>query len=445
MVDEMTDDPKDRKAITAGDLINEKKLPSGVPEGVDALPSGEHDELMPLIAPELLDTALAPESKPPVQPEVENLPEHAPVEEAPLVQKPTAVHLAEITNKNYAEKAIEEALGDTVKFEQALKKPEDPDQKEGVLFSETPLEQSIREIGLKERPTRETMRVAAAALEKHDEEKYGLPRIRTYAADMSKEIKKRGATLASIATAEQIQNAKEGSPEENAEANKKTLRKFLFIGGAVLFLVLGGGSILAALILNKPVQVNTSQTSLIPVNHVKKVTINLGESLPPALAVEKNNAALNLGEIEEVMVTEGNQTMQPAALLAALGAPDTLTRNATAVMVGVHAFDHNQPFILINVSAYDRAFAAMLSWESTMDNGLGEFFAPTGLTSNSSATAHPPALTFTDGVFQNVDIRESQPEWHIVYAFLGQNLLVITTNESTLREIITRLSLQSSK
>ncbi len=51
----------------------------------------------------------------------------------------------------------------------------------------------------------------------------------------------------------------------------------------------------------------------------------------------------------------------------------------------------------------------------------------------------PPTLSFTDTVLQNLDTRESQSSWPVIYAFPTQGLLIFTTNEYTLREIMTRL------
>jgi len=87
---------------------------------------------------------------------------------------------------------------------------------------------------------------------------------------------------------------------------------------------------------------------------------------------------------------------------------------------------------------------SMLSWETRMNEGLGNFFRPSSLAPASIAST-PPALIFTDRTIKNTDVRESQLEWHIMYAFLRPDLILITTNESTLREVITRLSLQSSQ
>ena len=65
---------------------------------------------------------------------------------------------------------------------------------------------------------------------------------------------------------------------------------------------------------------------------------------------------------------------------------------------------------------------------------LGDFFAPLGKRADDA-----PSLTFKDTIVQNLDVRASQGEWPILYTFPEQHLVIITTNEFTFREIITRL------
>jgi hypothetical protein len=259
---------------------------------------------------------------------------------------------------------------------------------------------------------------------------------------LSEEIRKRGTTLTSIIGAEQKRATEEGT--YGIEGKKPSrIRLFIFLGGATLLLVLGGVAVGIALLLSKPSQSVLPATTIIPINRQQAIESAAGGRLSSVLASAKDSASLNLGEVEELRITQNGIALTPAEILTSLGAPNELARNATGIMVGVHAFDHNQPFLLISVAAYDLAFQSMLAWEQRMDEGLGDFFKPSTL-ANSSVVNAPPALTFSDRVFENIDIRESQPAWHIIYTFPRPDLILITTNESTLREIVTRLSLQKS-
>lgn len=305
-----------------------------------------------------------------------------------------------------------------------------------------PIERSVREIGLAQQPIRPATPPEESLLTNKDLPKGVNPRIRTYALDMSDEIRKRRTTLSSIVGAEQDRNVRIG-PDETETRTVPKSRLILFIVAALILVTIGGGAITAAVLFKKPIDISAPRSTLIPTNRYELVEILQNASLSKVLATVKKSAALDLGNVEELIVTKDGRTPSAEELLLMLGAPAVLARNATNVMIGVHSFDRNQPFILITVSSYDLAFDAMLAWEQRMNEGLGDFFQPNSLTPSGIVSA-PPELIFTDRVFQNSDLRESQLSWQIIYSFLRPNLILITTNESTFREITTRLSLQKS-
>lgn len=308
-----------------------------------------------------------------------------------------------------------------------------------------PFERSVREIGLEEEPMREkTPPPEIETIKQSDDEDTGPAHVRTYANDISTEIRKRNTTLTSIVGAEQQRTIADGPYEDTGAVQRRANRMRIFLVGALFLTAVGIVSLGTAFILNKKTDIGTPAQLLIPVNHSRAVEYAPEEALPITLGKIRTSATLNLGEVEALIITKNGIPLNTTDVLTLLGAPNELVRNARSVMVGVHAFDHTQPFILVTVSAYDHAFEAMLSWETRMNEGLGDFFRPASLAPASIAST-PPALTFTDHTIRNTDIRESQLEWHIMYAFLRPDLIVITTNESTLREVITRLSLQSSK
>ena len=85
------------------------------------------------------------------------------------------------------------------------------------------------------------------------------------------------------------------------------------------------------------------------------------------------------------------------------------------------------------------AFDAMLIAETRLAESLGAFFAPL------NAPIRIPELTFSDKIFQNIDLRTGGGEWPILYAFPAQDILIITTNESTLKELVSRLSISGGR
>ncbi len=268
-----------------------------------------------------------------------------------------------------------------------------------------------------------------------------LPKVRTYASDMSEEIRRRGTTLTTVISAEQ---ERRGGMEDSVADHPPTRRVQMLIAGTVLLLVLGAGGLAAALFWKAPETVEATHVPLIPVNGYREVVIADGASLPDRLEDARTDTALRLGEVDELLVTRNGSALPPGELLRLLNAPPELERNSTDVMLGIHAFDRNQPFIILKTSAYDRAFAAMLSWEPEMGASLGSFFRPFRLAPSAFAET-PPVLSFSDRVLENLDIRRSQEEWPIFYSFISRDLVVITTNETTLREMVARLGLQNAR
>ncbi len=304
-----------------------------------------------------------------------------------------------------------------------------------TTLTKTPFERSIREIGL--RPSQVKAAPAAQTPATAPLRAGELQRVRTYAADMSEEIRKRGETLTTIVGAERQRSLKETALEEEPAGRSRSVWQiWLILAGAALLIVLGIGAVVGVIVAMHKPAVAIAKPDIINVNSKVPVAIDGNVVLTDQLAAARNSASLSLGDIESFSITRAGARLTPEETLNLLGAPSTLARNATDVLIGVHSFDRNQPFILITTSAYDLSFAAMLSWENTMGENLGAFFAP------SNASGNPPPLSFTDKVRSNTDTRESQESWHIVYAFPRKDVLLITTNEATIREVMTRLSLQ---
>lgn len=258
----------------------------------------------------------------------------------------------------------------------------------------------------------------------------GLPRVRTYASDMSRAIRARGETLASIVNTEQ-----RAAREREKPRTEPSSRGMLFlIGGLVLFVL---GIVVVATTLffvTRGTDEPQLPTSLIFPNKTAALEFPEGESLIGLLAQERSGADLSLGEIERVVVVRDGVPLPPNEVARALGIPNAIAREAADIMVGIHSFDRNQPFIIMKVVTYDRTFEALLEWERDIARALGAFFAPRGAT-----PLEDPDLSFHDEIIRNLDARKSQDAWPILYAYPVRTLIVITTNEFTLREITTRL------
>lgn len=262
----------------------------------------------------------------------------------------------------------------------------------------------------------------------------GLPRVRTYAGDMSRAIQSRGETLSSIVAAQQDAEQTPVLPTQPTSPQRMRLMVF---GGVTLLLV--GVSLLVFAVVARAPETNTQGVEVPPgiifSNTTSELILSDGDVLSTRLAEERTTSNLSLGEIERIVVFENGALLPPSAIAERLGLPSALVREVVDLMVGIHAFDRNQPFIILKTNAYERSFNALLEWEKDAGRTLGLFYKPV-----QSESSLAPALTFTDEVIKNLDVRRSQPAWPVLYTFPERTLLIITTNEFTLREIISRLS-----
>lgn len=267
------------------------------------------------------------------------------------------------------------------------------------------------------------------------EKSSSLPRIRTYAADMSKVIKTRGETLATIVGAEKR------NPEKllKSEAEQKRDRNTLLFGvGAVALIILGIAAIalVSIVVSNNTPEPEITESIIFPNRSITIERDSEGVSIHDQLATLRAETDMSLGEIARLIVTQNGLPLSPQEFASQFGFPSSLTREVTDIMVGIHAFDRNQPFIILNIQAYDRSFNAMLATEAELGRLLNKFFAP----HNTSVSS--PGLQFEDAIIRNIDVRQSGDSWPILYSYPERNTLVITTNEFTLREILSRLSNQ---
>jgi hypothetical protein len=147
--------------------------------------------------------------------------------------------------------------------------------------------------------------------------------------------------------------------------------------------------------------------------------------------------------------------------------PDTLLRSVDPqiYLLGIHVYQDNQPFLILKATSYEEAYAAMLAWEPYMQGDLAPFFArippiklsdtpPQSVGTSTQAVAsttttttptqfYTPPAAFVDRIVENQNTRVIQNaagDILLLWTFLDRNTLVITTNEVTLREIISRLT-----
>jgi hypothetical protein len=337
---------------------------------------------------------------------------------------------------------------------------------------------------------------APLAPDKPKKETTSVSPIETYQGDIEGLVQSKNVSVLSIAAAEAAR--RESQPQIEANVQKTPIdfagiaRKGAMILGGLALLVGAGGVLWLVLRPEATVEIQAPQASpFIKVDDTKVLTLPAGvfshANFIKALADQRDKVALSLGLIERLELvaastTPAGQTLNPITVSEFLNylspnVPDTLLRalKPTAYLFGVHSYDGNQPFLILQVDSYEAAYAGMLSWEHTMSIELADLFirpAPVHLEeirpapvatstpdsiatstatstadsiATTTATSTPPAPmpVFVDAIVENHDARVIQSQSGdilLLWTFVNRNILVITTNESTLREIISRLA-----
>lgn len=166
----------------------------------------------------------------------------------------------------------------------------------------------------------------------------------------------------------------------------------------------------------------------------------------------RTSAALTLGAILEIVpVTQQNVNGEPqmvpvtfSQFLEKIGtkAPAELPRAlADQFFLGLHTVDENAPLIVIPVTSYERAFAAMLEWEKTMNADLSPMF--TAVSPQSiGPDGLPTVRRFEDAVIRNYDVRALKDDSgtiQLYYSFPTRNVLIIAESPYSFPEILSRL------
>ena len=229
---------------------------------------------------------------------------------------------------------------------------------------------------------------------------------------------------------------------------------------ALMLVVLGGAAIFGVLfVMNQSGSALPAQPSTSIVFAEQTVSYPVDGKSPSAvkseLAQARSGGSSSLGSITQIVPTmqtgaldaSGKPAARPLTLtefFQAIGAnppADLLRALGDTFFFGIHTVDKNAPVLVIPVTSYDRAFAGMLSWESSLNSDLAPIFTSVSM-NTVDASGIPAARTFTDEVMRNYDVRELKDDAGVVelyYSFPTRDILVIAESPYTFTEILSRL------
>ncbi len=327
--------------------------------------------------------------------------------------------------------------------------------------------------------------------------------IRTFRTDAMQVVDKNKISVVGAIAAEEERRIleKQEQARANPASSRISPGAFYLLGIATTLIILGGLTFIGVQYLHRQTAPSTDITlpSIIFTEDQKTLsTAGLRKSeIMDMLVIEKNKADITLGAITSIYLTTGNPAMPKNGdrlltteeFLTALGtrAPNAFIRAlAPSFTLGVHEFSKNEPFLIFTVTDYDNAYAGILTWESFLNADLAPLFGPafaefyrspsallyrdvikaaaTTSTSTGDVRSNPESASttvpivlpttattsdslrakgFEDARFRNKEVRvlrNDAGDIVLLYSFLSRDTLVITTNEFTLKEVLTRLT-----
>jgi hypothetical protein len=139
----------------------------------------------------------------------------------------------------------------------------------------------------------------------------------------------------------------------------------------------------------------------------------------------------------------GGRTMDTTEFFALLApsAPAALSRAlGQSFIVGKQSLIENQLILVFDIANFENAFAAILQWEQQMLSDLMPLFRAMNPSNNIDLSE---TIVFQDEILENLDARVAKNKLGdiiMLYAFYGQDTLIITSHEDTLKEILFRMT-----
>ncbi len=322
--------------------------------------------------------------------------------------------------------------------------------------------------------------------------------IRTFRDDMTTAVSEQKTSLVSAIAAEQDKLSQQ-QMKGGGEERKSLLSPIAFyVLGVSTMLIVAGVAVFGYLSLTdkkQPVAAIQDLPAYIFTEAQQQVdaTGDTRQSFMDKLMYAKSKVNVRLGAITYLYLTANGPSASGLSTLHLLStaeflnsiesrAPASLVRALDpTMMLGVHEFDGNQPFLIFKIIDYENAFAGMLAWEKDMNGDLAPLFgehilhqvsstptpaplAPTATDTVSTSTVgtttgsttevsvpEEPVITtdsflpivFEDAVIRNKDVRVMRGDSGnivLLYSFVDRSTLVVTTNEPTFVEVLTRLT-----
>ena len=293
--------------------------------------------------------------------------------------------------------------------------------------------------------------------------------LRTLESDMQEAVQERNASTASIVMAEQAKAA--SSPTKTQKHRPSNLsKKILVVFASVLLVVIGVGGayylyLRSPLAPSAPAAPKTASIASIvpPDEHNILDLTGLGSEAAKTAAKNalssvggaKNGSIVQIVPIEKEVGSSNENIIDAGGFITLIGlpAPDVLFRSLNDQwMLGTYNDNGTAaPFMVLTDNFFQNAYAGMITWENTMPDDFVDVFGYENKVTQQNGTSTLASYFniqggFKDGVIENKDVRVfAEPDGTILllYSFVDNDTIVITTDENALAEIINRLEKQT--
>lgn len=279
--------------------------------------------------------------------------------------------------------------------------------------------------------------------------------LHTYESDMADAVREQEGTVIKIALAEKAKREN----EEIAVVTKKafSMNIFYVIGGIFLIALAIWGTIFliqkgkeASKVPEPKKQIETlvkgDNQILLDVTQITSKNEMVAAIINASKGEVKNK---KIESIIPITIESGvTKIMDTQTFLSLIGVniPGPLARSfGDSFMVGVYNNNaKNHLFIILRTNDYNQSFAGMLSWEPNILSDMFTLFQ-TDVSSGSQNLFETP---WSDKIIENKDsrvLRDENGRELLTYMFLGKDKLIVTDDQDSIREILTRLVTQNIK
>ncbi len=245
------------------------------------------------------------------------------------------------------------------------------------------------------------------------------------------------------------------SPQETTDGESHVGRRILLVLGTCILLALGGAGSWYAYTQYRvktalPVIAIAPNQFLTPQSVFGVNTTSTDRAKLINIIRTERTTALPSAALHEIELREGQGTGAPLVttehfLVRYLEspAPGSLIRSFDPLFMlgtlgGATGEINAHTFLIIKLDSFENAFPGMLVWESTMARDILPLFA-----TDDSIGRVASSTIFADVTIQNKDARvlkDVNGKTVLLYSFYDNNLLIITDNELSLRQLVSALN-----